>query len=157
DKIGPPPARRAVALARLLGASRRLSQGPVTLESERPRPLHDVSATKRLTPSLAQVVTQPGPRTAAEPRPEAERLLTAQREHGGTARALRPTAADLVRSSRGSPSTPVVGGPPAPEAPATLRVATMRPFPPRFAGRFQVRGPVLRSVDKVIIDIFGAA
>lgn len=32
----------------------------------------------------------------------------------------------------------------------------MRPFPPRFAGRYQVRGPVLRSVDKGIVDMFGA-
>jgi serine/threonine-protein kinase len=31
-----------------------------------------------------------------------------------------------------------------------------RPFPSRFAGRFHVRGPVLCSVDKVILDVFGA-
>ncbi len=31
----------------------------------------------------------------------------------------------------------------------------VRALPQRFAGRFQVRGPVLRSVDKVIEDLFG--
>jgi serine/threonine-protein kinase len=39
---------------------------------------------------------------------------------------------------------------------ARVSVVPPRPFPPRFAGRFQVRGPVLCSVDKVIGDVFGA-
>lgn len=33
----------------------------------------------------------------------------------------------------------------------------MRPFPERFAGKYQVRGPVLRSLDRAIVDVFGAS
>src|SRR5262249_4506081 len=33
--------------------------------------------------------------------------------------------------------------------------AQIRPFPPRFAGRFQVRGPVLRSIDKALLELYG--
>ncbi|HLM74240.1 MAG TPA: hypothetical protein VK459_16155, partial [Polyangiaceae bacterium] len=31
----------------------------------------------------------------------------------------------------------------------------VRPFPARFAGKYQVRGPVLRSVDRALVDSYG--
>ena len=34
-------------------------------------------------------------------------------------------------------------------------ITPVRPFPARFAGQYQVRGPVLRSVDRSIIDEYG--
>ncbi len=42
-------------------------------------------------------------------------------------------------------------------APRTPRAEAIRPFPPHFIGCFQVRGPVLRSVDRAIVEMFGAA
>ncbi len=47
---------------------------------------------------------------------------------------------------------PRAPAPSVPEAPSSRR-----PFPPRLSGRYQVRGPVLRSVDKVVTDTFGVA
>lgn len=38
-----------------------------------------------------------------------------------------------------------------------MRAFAMRPFPPHLVGKFHVRGPVLRAVDKVITDTFGHA
>ena len=39
--------------------------------------------------------------------------------------------------------------------PVSARRLMVRPFPERFAGRFHVRGPVLRSVDRAIVDMYG--
>jgi serine/threonine-protein kinase len=42
----------------------------------------------------------------------------------------------------------------APTGEPTLR--SVRPFPIRHAGKYHVRGPVLRAVDRGIVDMFGA-
>jgi serine/threonine-protein kinase len=187
DKITPDANRRAVALARIVGAVRRMAQGPATLESERTLPRD--SGTRRFTPPLAQMINQTFPglptgRLDSAPRPSV----------GRTADVTRPSwpSADLPRTVRSS----VTGGAPAPVGPDGDRISSVapptmaetskaqasidaapparasqptltdavaaakpvgRPYPQRHAGRFQVRGPVLASVDKVILDVFGAA
>jgi serine/threonine-protein kinase len=158
DKLSPDPARRAVALARVVGVSRRLALGTIatTQESERvvPGSARDSNTTRRLTPDVGLQATQAAPRLAGG--------LGAPRSEPSTGR-----LSDLPRSSRsGGPDgartmrSQITGGSPPPLAghdpPVVARAVTVRPFPPRFAGRFQVRGPVLRSVDKAVIDLFGA-
>jgi serine/threonine-protein kinase len=145
DKLSPDPARRTSALARIVGASRRLAQGPATLESERGIS-RESSAGRHHTPPVAQTATQQGPRSAGS------RLLESPKQPW-------PAGSELPKTARSPTSSPGQAGATAPptDPPASRRGALLRPFPPRFAGRFQVRGPVLRSVDKVVTDIFGAA
>jgi serine/threonine-protein kinase len=61
--------------------------------------------------------------------------------------------AESVRraQSRPSPSR----GEREPDSDAGGRRALLRPFPSRFAGKFQVRGPVLRAVDRAIAEAHG--
>jgi serine/threonine protein kinase len=158
DKISPDPARRASALARLVGASRRLAQGTMTLESERTIP-RDAGSTKRLTPPHGQPATQTAPRTAAGPSPRpapGDAARTMRSPVSAPSDGLRPSKridhpGDRPRAL--SDSEPWVPRPPAasvPEAPSSRK-----PFPARHSGRYHVRGPVLRSVDRVISDVFG--
>ena len=39
--------------------------------------------------------------------------------------------------------------------PVASRLVVLRPFPERFAGRYQVRGPALRAVDRALLDAHG--
>jgi serine/threonine-protein kinase len=227
DKITPDAHRRAVALARIVGAVRRLAQGPATLESER-NFSRDATGTRHIAPSFDQAITQPvsdgatagfrirapaavGPpdrgsptiglseRTLGEPMPRVgtSRILADEgglpRSFGGRAagdagRALWPgdvprtvrsasVTGDAATPDRGPSSTrdaspprtpsdysgaassPALRAPLEPSLPDGGMPAkpTGRPFPSRHAGRFQVRGPVLASVDKVIRDVFGSA
>jgi len=171
DKVSPDPARRNAALARVAGAARRLVQGPVTLESERgafrdaplgpsaraegfslgglpPNARAEGSATRGLTPSLAQSVT-------ASSRASARSSRASQSDASKTVRS--PTSGSSHDGGASGPSSE----PPVPSsakgAPSAPRLLPRRPFPPHLVGRFQVRGPVLRSVDRVITDIFGHA
>lgn len=59
-----------------------------------------------------------------------------------------------VSSRADDPTTTLVGVGSASTAPLAA-LTPVRSLPQRFAGRFQVRGPVLRSVDKVVADLFG--
>jgi serine/threonine-protein kinase len=59
-----------------------------------------------------------------------------------------------VSSRSEDPTTTLVGVGSGSSAPMGA-LTPVRALPQRFAGRFQVRGPVLRSVDKVIEDLFG--
>jgi serine/threonine-protein kinase len=170
DRVSPDPARRAVALARVVGAVRRLAQGPSTLESERALP-REVSSTKHLTPPLAHMQTQQAPRSVSPRLLDTARLPSASGDLPKTMRSSSPALSSAPPSS--PPATPGTPLPTTAEATGVERgasastpghdaglmrmsVAPPRAFPPRFAGRFQVRGPVLCSVDKVIGDVFGA-
>ncbi len=200
DKISPDPARRNAALARVAGASRRLAQGPVTLESERgmprdaaipppnvafsPNPAHLVlspahdggrapmpsshdggrasmpsspradSTAKRVTPSVPQALTSPGRMTAgARPADVPRPTRSAPGDVGKTVRS--PISAPSHEGSSTGPASDPVSSAPGQAGP--LRTLPRKPFPPHLVGRFQVRGPVLRSVDKVITDVFGHA
>ncbi len=149
EKISPDPARRTSALARVVGFTRRLVQGTPTLESERgmtrDAPPRDAGATKRVTPSFAQSVTQ-GSRPSAGARP------------AEAARQPRSSGADSSKTVRSPTSSPGRdGAPPSSDAVLAVRAFAMRPFPPHLVGKFHVRGPVLRAVDKVITDTFGHA
>jgi serine/threonine protein kinase len=72
-------------------------------------------------------------------------------------RVTRPLGADLPRTTRSATTESLGSGPASggsrPSAP-TVPIST-RAFPTRFAGLYHVRGPVLRSVDKVVLDLFG--
>jgi serine/threonine protein kinase len=156
DKVSPDPGRRAGALARLVGASRRLAQGAATLESERAVSSRDSGSTRRGTP-LPRMPA--GARGGESPRPSWPTAV----EPPKTLRSpLPPPLAHAHEGGWGSaprsPSPSVHDGGPSlpPSSEASLaHTVVLRPFPTRFAGRFQVRGPVLRSVDKVITDLFG--
>jgi eukaryotic-like serine/threonine-protein kinase len=80
------------------------------------------------------------------------------------ARVQRPPAGDFPKTVRSvtdplAPVRPPEGEIAAQTTAPTLSIGPITPpraFPQRFAGRFQVRGPVLRAVDKVVADLFGA-
>ena len=163
DKVSPDPVRRAVALARVVGVMRR------PLDPDRPLSSRDPGIpTRRLTPPMGQAATQRtttvAPRVADPPRGA---------DTARPPRSPQASAPDLSRPSRGSnpgpgpASTPSPGSSRGSQAPAETQVsgavtppvrpAGVRPFPARFAGQFQVRGPVLRSVDGAITALFGVA
>jgi serine/threonine-protein kinase len=185
DKVTPDANRRAVALARIVGAVRRMAQGPATLESERAAAIipREGGGTRRFTPPLAQRITQtfpglptgrldpPARRDVSRPSwPSADVPRTVRSSTSGGAPS--PVGLDGDRSSSVAPLTmgetlkPQASldvAPPARASQPTLTDALAsakpagRPFPQRHVGRYQVRGPVLASVDKVILDVFGAA
>jgi serine/threonine-protein kinase len=165
DKVSPDPARRMMALAKVVGVQRRIAQNtpPAGVDSERGR---ELSQTKRIVPDLAsqptaRVATTLGPGRTSDPgRDPPLRPVDP---------GLRTPDAGLRASDPGYPSSPRASrGQPVPDLPRTLRSSTplvpadppsrpaVRPLPARFAGRFQVRGPVLRSVDRVVKELFGA-
>jgi serine/threonine-protein kinase len=87
-----------------------------------------------------------------EPRP-ADPTLTSR-----VIEARRRTVPDPVRdlgSSSQRDSAASVQRMAPPQAVSSARGPNVRPFPERFAGKFKVRGPVLRSVDRGLIDLFG--
>jgi serine/threonine-protein kinase len=155
EKVSPDPARRSAALARVLSAFRRLVQGPPTLESERPLSSKEPGATRRLTPPSA--IPQ-GPREPQSARlSDSPKSRPAGSDRAPRGQAMGPSSAEPARPRAPLPSSlddaaPTRSAP----RPATLAYAGRRPFPERFVGRFHVRGPVVSSVDKAIIDLFGA-
>ncbi|MEO7330058.1 MAG: hypothetical protein ABI193_15895, partial [Minicystis sp.] len=77
-------------------------------------------------------------------------------------RVTRPLSPDMPRTTRSATTESLGGannGPPSaatrPSSPTQSLGASARAFPARFAGLYHVRGPVLRSVDKVVLDLFG--
>ena len=158
DKLCPDPARRMLALAKVAGVARRMSMN-TGHDSDRGGPPREAQ-TKRITPALAQLATQPAARMSTSigvgraPEPSLSRLPVPEpspsRVHD-TPRAPRASAPDLPKTLRSAATAPE------PPSPRSGREPTppLRPFPARHAGKYFVRGPVLRSVDKVIVDVFG--
>jgi serine/threonine-protein kinase len=180
DRLAPDPTRRSAALGRIIGISRRMpytaTTHPSFPESERvaypahpsresggaPPPRSRFSmdvpssgggighAPTRVVPSLpAARVSEPGSTlrpgetlaarmgTASDPRPvEASVPLRSAAEPAALRMQPRPLGALRV-------------------GPAS-RVTPVRPLPTRFAGLYQVRGAVLRSIDKALIEDSGA-
>jgi serine/threonine-protein kinase len=158
EKVSPDAQRRMMALAKIVGVAKRMTANGH--DSDRGQP---GTSTKRLGPDLASMATQPTPRVPpAAPRPPGP----------------RPPAPSRPEMPAPSPRTEAPRPPPRPglpDLPKTLRSPVplagtssaegpaprsnrpeVRPFPQRFAGKYQVRGPVLRAVDRVILDLFGA-
>ena len=162
EKLCPDPARRMLALAKVAGVSRRLATAQPGMDLERPAAPREGAPTKRLGPDLPQLVTQPSQRVAPIGATRAQVF-----DHGPASRPS-PTPEPSHARISDAPKTPR----PTQDLPKTLRSPTprassesqpaqrgplVRPFPARFAGKYQVRGPVLRSVDKVLGELFGTA
>ncbi len=168
----PDPQRRTVALGRVINVSRRAAMAGA--QSGERRSDTGVSSSRRPPPPetptpVAPTPLVPMPRPAAVPAPQVQRIEPPQREVRVaeptlTSRAMdvrRRTSPDPLRDARdardaresreAAPSMPRNLPPPVTSA----RGPAVRPFPERFAGKFQVRGPVLRSVDRGLIDLYG--
>jgi serine/threonine-protein kinase len=160
EKLCPDPARRANALLRLLGP-RRIPT-PTTLDARNPASAQDrdLGATKRITPDLADQATQPS-RTVPSwveasktPRASGPGMRPPDSGRAGpdtpprTPRNPMPSTHDGQTPTLRTPSTPRMDSAPGSQP-------HVRPFPARHVGRFQVRGPVLRAVDRAIVDLYG--
>jgi serine/threonine-protein kinase len=158
EKVTPDPARRMMALAKIVGVARKIAAAAAPLDSER----RDHGQTKRVLPETPVVSTQPASRLgqsvydrpaivpAPPPPPPIPRANDSSRGPE-TPRASRPSLGDMPKTLR----SPVPLAPPEPASSRSSGVS-VRPFPARYAGKYQVRGPVLRSVDKVLLELFGA-
>jgi serine/threonine-protein kinase len=142
DKVSPDPARRAMALARVVTTLRRPVQGPPTLESERATASRDLGPTLR----IAAPTNQQGPLSSTAGRPV---------DSSKAPRSVRGDSQQTLRSPASSPTRSEPARDAAAAPPRSLRADAVRPFPAHFIGRFQVRGPVLSSVDRAIVDLFG--
>ncbi len=134
ERMAPDPARRAGSLMRVLGASRRL--GPQNLSDPRDNRRPDLSQPTQAARSLSN----PSMR-AADPLA------------GKQARSPRATPISVETALLGSAGGPVSTGKRSTSDKSSS--TSIRPFPARFARRYQVRGPVLRSVDRALVDLFG--
>lgn len=151
DKVTPDPVRRVVALAKVIGMHRRIAAG---IESDRA----GRDATKRLGQEVVSSITQPSPRAPAVQQmalrsgPDSQPRVVVEPPRPSRPSSVHPDMPKTLRSP-----VPLAGPP---EVHSTrggsLGVLSIRPFPPRFAGKYQIRGPVIRSVDKVLVELFGA-
>ncbi|WP_437609555.1 serine/threonine-protein kinase [Sorangium sp. So ce834] len=184
ERVAPEPPRRTAALGRLINVQRRmaLSLGNAP-ENERDRlsssrdrsragTSFDVSPAPpmRISPPLVSGsrVTEPPPvmRPSSEPAKPAPgvTLSNALRSRGSepTLLSQRGESLPTVRSADlGLRAEPTVRSA---DFGALLNrqrdtrrpnVTPVRPLPARFAGQYHVRGPVLRSVDRTIVDEYG--
>ncbi|MGK4008132.1 serine/threonine-protein kinase [Sorangium sp. So ce1036] len=182
ERVAPDAARRTTALGRLINVQRRiaLSVGSVpdndrqssSRERQRPGTPFDLSPPPpmRLQPPVVS-----GARVTEAPpglRPSSE---SARLAPGATlSSALRNRVPEPTLLSQRGESLPTVRSPDIVlRAEPTVRsadlgalisrqretrrpnVTPVRPLPARFAGQYQVRGPVLRSVDRTLVDEYG--
>ncbi|WP_437967778.1 serine/threonine-protein kinase [Sorangium sp. So ce260] len=184
ERVAPEPPRRTAALGRLINVQRRmaLSLGSAT-ENERDRLSSSRDRSRagtafdmnpappmRISPPLVSGgrVTEapPGMRPSSEPAKPAPgvTLSNALRNRGSepTMLSQRGESLPTVRSADlGLRSEPTVRSA---DFGALLNrqrdtrrpnITPVRPLPARFAGQYHVRGPVLRSVDRTIVDEYG--
>ncbi len=172
ERVVPDPARRLASLGRLINIARRMA--PVVGASLR----EDVAARERCADlsnfggSIQQRTMQsmasargqdlrsapirwrPWSRRArrrcpsrSDPYPAGHRLRRFPAHHPQRCRGAdlpQPRSEDLTTTLVGVGSGGSLG-----------HISVVRTLPQRFAGRFHVRGPILRSVDKVVADLFG--
>jgi serine/threonine-protein kinase len=155
EKVSPDPARRMMSLAKIVGVARKIAAAAAAappLDSERISGVRDPAQSKReAQPTrLSQPSFDVG-RPAIPPGPAGPRSVDSSRSPEAP-RTSRPSIGDMPKTLR----SPVPLVPPE-SASARNSGVSVRPFPPRYAGKYQVRGPVLRSVDKVLLEQFGAA
>jgi eukaryotic-like serine/threonine-protein kinase len=154
DRLTPDPARRANALFRALGPARR--QGSSGHDSD--RSAH--SAQPGASPKRHDLVNLPGqgarPHALQNLSPSrAPDVSVSQRVHDSPKSPRHNAQPDLPKTVR-SLTIPDNSTEALSSRPTLIRRTPVRAFPQRFVGRFQVRGPVLRSVDKVVTEMFGA-
>ena len=175
ERIVSDPARRIAALGRIINIARRMLpvigaslREDVALRERRGNPeiVFPTQMPQRTMQSMAsgRGATEAPPRPDAVPSvvkagvlsPAEQPKPSSRRVAGAFPKTVRsaldmssPSAA--VSSRAEDPTTTLVGMNLAAMAP----LSPVRSLPQRFAGRYQVRGPVLRSVDKVIEDLFG--
>lgn len=188
EKFCPDPAKRVLALGRIINVNRRIAHTPP----------HAVGAINSgVVP--AGVASPPPPPPLSMSMPDGDRPLPSAREPRSMPRSsfgdmpassmpiastrvvpMAPSARspiDSVTSTRGESAhttrTGLDPAPPAPRAPSNPRLSTLTSAPnltatssgnvaapkparvvttPRFPGMYQVRGAVLRAVDKAIIE-----
>jgi len=172
ERIVSDPARRIAALGRIINIARRML--PIVGASLR----EDVAARERRGNSELVFPTNMPPRTMqsmpasrateSPPRPDpvpnvvkAGAPLPLEQPKPSS----RRVAGEFPKTVRSAIEVPPSGSSRTEDPTMTLvgvglatsmgPLSPVRSLPQRFAGRFQVRGPVLRSVDKVIEDLFG--
>ena len=175
ERVVPDPVRRFAALGRLINISRRIS--PMVGTSLR----EDVAARERRVPDLSfggqvqprtmqSMASARGQDISHRPEPVAAVVKAGPPlsiEPSSRPSSPRSVSGDFPRTIRSALEMPVSisNSPRSEDLPATLvgvgsgpslgHLTAVRTLPQRFAGRFHVRGPILRSVDKVVADLFG--
>jgi eukaryotic-like serine/threonine-protein kinase len=183
DRVTPDVARRTAALGRIINVPRRmaLNMGQVPendrdrLSSSRDRMRSGSSfdpgppAPIRLPPPVVSSAGRSNEVQVVRPSSESTRpapgatLSTALRNRGSDPGLLSPRESlPTVRSAdfglrpeptvRSADFGALLNRPRESRRPS---VAPVRPLPARFAGQYQVRGPVLRSVDRTLVDEYG--
>jgi serine/threonine protein kinase len=154
--LQPDQQKRTASLGRVINVPRRMANAAAA--GVQPVDKKDIAANSSRRPSMgSEALTPPGnlpaqppPRAILPPppiavqRPDPPRVDVRSQDPTLTSKGMerrRPTTVDPIRKS----VVPV---------PSSRRLA-IRPFPEKHAGRFQIGGMVLRSVDRAIVDTYG--
>ena len=172
ERVVPDPARRLASLGRLINIARRMA--PVVGASLR----EDVAARERRADlsnfggSIQQRTMQSMASARGQDLPQRPDPVAAVVKAGPPPlpEPIRPppraiVSGDFPRTIRSAIEVPISINPRSEDLTTTLvgvgsggslgHISVVRTLPQRFAGRFHVRGPILRSVDKVVADLFG--
>jgi eukaryotic-like serine/threonine-protein kinase len=144
----PDQSKRTAALGRVINVQRRIASSAASAQAEKKDPSTSSSRRPIVVP---EAVTPPGP-LPAPPRPVAAAPVNPVQRIDPPRVDLRP-AEPTIPSKGVRPRPPV--SPLQKNGPSPGKRLPIRPFPEKHAGRFQVGGLVLRSVDRAIIDIYG--
>jgi len=146
----PDPQKRTVALGRVINIARRAAM----VQSGERRADTAVSSSRRPPPPEQVTPAQPTP-LVPPPAPRAPPAQVQIPRLDPPPREVRTTEPTLtskgVEARRRTSPDPARNLPPL----GPGRGPAVRPFPERFAGKFKVRGPVLRSVDRGLVDLYG--
>jgi eukaryotic-like serine/threonine-protein kinase len=168
ERISPDAGKRAAAVGRVIQVTKRLGRTPAptptTKEKEwAPRTATPpdsarslgVATTGRASPLPLSVRETPPARPSS---PEGRSSSPDGRGWNADPRASSPDPRGSNPEGRGSnpegrASIPDARG----SNPETRSAGPVRPLPARFAGHYQVRGPVIRAVDRAVAHIYGRA
>ncbi len=150
----PDPQRRTTALGRVINISRRMANAAANSAQMSDKDKKDAASSSRRPIMGFEALTPPGNQPLLPPqRPMAPPVIAVQRMDPPRGD-LRPQDPTLTSKGMERRRPPVVEPPRRNPIPSGRRMA-IRPFPEKHAGRFQVGGLVLRSVDRAVIDIYG--
>jgi len=147
ERIVPDSARRAYALGRIISVSRRIvALSSTGNEPERVASSRDLPPRRRSDHEMAAMGMQADPRPLGGIAPGRVAMFEAHRQ--GSSPELMPRTLRNPGEQESSALSSGRGSSPSSKTP---------PFAlsQRVPGRFQVRGPVLRSVDKAVSKLFG--